>query len=363
MLTEELPFRGSAGSLHFQVLHTDPPSPRKLNESVPRDLETICLKCLEKDAAKRYQTAQELADELRRFQRGEPILSRPISRAERAWRWCRRHPMSAIAAGLLAVIAVASPIVAIRERLHSLESNKLLTDNGRLIQQLTGDRDELRRQLDVQSELRPFQEQARVSPSRSQFMRIAYDQYQPKVEQMLSAGTPDDRCLARLGLAILAKGALPTEQALPTLLKARDELESAAKNSADNRQLSAALASCYDSLGDLYGWSDQPTLARDYCQRAEIIWNRLAQTEPTLANYDALAENQFNIVRLKIDAGSSERALSRVADAKKPLSEQLDAFFPPSPKQLYETACALANCRPWLTQNQTVADPPATPTT
>lgn len=78
-----------------RVLHADPVTPRLLNPSVPRDLETICLKCLEKEPSRRYATAQELADELARFGAGEPIHARPLGPTGKAWRWCRRNPQVA----------------------------------------------------------------------------------------------------------------------------------------------------------------------------------------------------------------------------------------------------------------------------
>ncbi len=104
MLTGEKPFRGTSQMLLHQVLNEVPPNPRKLNDRVPRELETICLKCLEKAPEKRFASAQELADELQRYFNGEPIHSRPISRLERGWRWCRRKP---VVAGLTAAVAVS----------------------------------------------------------------------------------------------------------------------------------------------------------------------------------------------------------------------------------------------------------------
>ena len=98
-----------------QVIHDEPPSPRQLNSRVPRDLETICLKCLEKDPGKRYATAQQLSEELRRFLQGRPIQARRIPVIVRGWRWCKRNPMAATAVALLLLVAVVGPIVATRE--------------------------------------------------------------------------------------------------------------------------------------------------------------------------------------------------------------------------------------------------------
>ncbi|MGA2255892.1 MAG: serine/threonine-protein kinase [Thermoguttaceae bacterium] len=104
LLTGEVPFRGAQRMMVVQILQDEPPSPRKLQSRIPRDLETICLKCLEKDAVKRYQTSSEAAKELRRYLNGEPIRARPIGRIAHTWRWCKRNPsVAALAAGLLLV--------------------------------------------------------------------------------------------------------------------------------------------------------------------------------------------------------------------------------------------------------------------
>ncbi len=113
LLTGELPFRGSKVAIARQILYDEPRAPRRVNEKVPRDLETITLKCLEKSPSQRFTTAALLAQELRRFLHGEPILSRPITRTERAWRWCHRNPAiaslsAAVVVVLLTRIAVSS---------------------------------------------------------------------------------------------------------------------------------------------------------------------------------------------------------------------------------------------------------------
>ena len=100
LLTGRPPFRGDTvvETLHA-VLHQEPVAPHSLCPRLPSDLETICLKCLEKEPARRYATAEELAAEFGRLARGEPIQARAISAPEKLWRWCRRKP--AIAASLL----------------------------------------------------------------------------------------------------------------------------------------------------------------------------------------------------------------------------------------------------------------------
>jgi WD40 repeat protein/serine/threonine protein kinase len=120
LLTGEVPFRGNPANLLHQIVHEDPRSPRAINRNVPRDLETIALKCLEKDPARRYATAQAMADDLARFLRHEPIHARPVSRTERTWRWCRRNPrtagLSATVATLLLVVATVTTYSSFRSQ-------------------------------------------------------------------------------------------------------------------------------------------------------------------------------------------------------------------------------------------------------
>jgi WD40 repeat protein/Flp pilus assembly protein TadD len=149
LLTGRPPFEGeSAYDTLRRVATTEPIGPRALVGGLPRDMETICLKCLHKDARRRYADAQELARDLRRFLDGEPILARPTPAWERAIKWIKRRPGAAamIATGVVLLFAVAAAGVlynmeqrarAVREERHSAELGDALSESQRRLVRLT----------------------------------------------------------------------------------------------------------------------------------------------------------------------------------------------------------------------------------
>ncbi len=134
MLTGRPPFQSPDPiQTLMMVLSMDPIPPRRLQPGVPRDLETICLRCLEKTPKRRYPSAEELAEDLKRFVDGRPIHARPIRTWEKGLKWARRRPAAAglISLALLGVIALATGFLVIRGKNAELRDANVALDRSR----------------------------------------------------------------------------------------------------------------------------------------------------------------------------------------------------------------------------------------
>jgi serine/threonine protein kinase len=140
LLTGRPPFTGgTALSTVLQVLHNEPVSVTSLQPNVPRNLETICLKCLRKEPHKRYASALELTEDVQRFLRDEPIRARPVPLIEKLWRWVRRHPLPAglLAAGLLAPVAALIALSLLSTRLVRSSALESAAQQAELLEEAT----------------------------------------------------------------------------------------------------------------------------------------------------------------------------------------------------------------------------------
>jgi serine/threonine-protein kinase len=247
MLTGRPPFRGeTALETQRQVLEDEPAPPSRLNSKIPSDVETICLKCLQKVASRRYKSAQDLANDLRRFLNHEPILARRIGRTARVLRWIRRKPTTA------ALVATAAALVALAvggEMRQAERRAELRTGVRTAVDQAQS----LRRGFHFQ-EARALLEQARqrLDPAGPNDLRRQVDQEQADLKLV------EDLDTARLRAAVPVEGRFETAGAdsqyaeskyQETFAKARfggpgDDIEVAAarvRDSAMHVELVAAL--------------------------------------------------------------------------------------------------------------------------
>jgi serine/threonine protein kinase len=350
MLTGELPFRGSAQMQIHQRLTEDAPDPRKLNRHVPRDLATICLKCLEREPGRRYSTAAAVADELARFRRGEPIDARPISRPARLARWARRKPMVATTAALTIFLAIAGPIAALlierqRNRLEELvaEKDNLIDRRAAETGRAANEVSQLNSRLDAwEGRANPwaFWPPSRDEPPRKNLIANLRDHSAASLATPLRDGKfgPLERARGYLALALLSDAVSQADDSRRYYEKARDLLVELREQNPSRPEISRALAETYSQLARLAANKNREAAAEDLKRAAAIHKQLAAEHRGDSRHPIALLETELYSATIAGFA-SGQAHLARVAE----LNRALSGAWPSEPEAIYRLACYLTH--------------------
>jgi serine/threonine-protein kinase len=299
LLTGEHLFRGSVQMLLKQVIEDEPPSPRKFDARVPRDLETICLKCVQKEPASRYDTAQAVADELDRYLAGKPILARPVSRAERVVRWCRRNPLVAGSATMALVCLVFGLVAA---TIGYVRTSLALEESRQSLKQARDAVDELFTRVSEDALLN----QPGMQPLRRDLLRRARDYY----EKFLGQSTQDESLRDEMGLAyyrvgLIAEAIESPSKAMPSYEMARDIQSQLLDDEPADADRLKALGNTLNAIGHALHKQQQLAQALEAYTKAIDVRKRLAdQTPDGLESQRMLANTYMNIALVEKEKGN-----------------------------------------------------------
>jgi serine/threonine-protein kinase len=346
LLTGRAPFRSdSVTEVLRQVREQPPVPPSRLNPRTPRDLEIICLKCLEKDPARRYPSAAELAEDLRRFEAGETVRARPVGRPERLWRWCRREPALAalalaLVAGLLGVAtqwhrAEAHLKEALRQRgraeahlANSLEQRSRAEKNAR--KEVAASRRAQGRfdlamtvleNLETITKDSALLREPRLEGLRSRLLQTALDFYQKLQSSLEEDASPGARLQlfeAYLSVAHLTWELGRQGEALATYRRALALVEQIAAAAPADAEARSALARCHTRIGFTFRTMARPAEALRAYEQAREIQDSLVRDHPETARYREFLSwtlSQLGVIELEFGRPAEAIGLHRQAIA------------------------------------------------
>jgi serine/threonine-protein kinase len=322
LLTGRPPFRGETVLETLeQVKARDPDPPRRLNPRVDRDLETICLKCLQKDPRRRFASADELADDLDRYLRGEPVRARPIGVAARTWKWARRHPGVAALAGvscasaLTLAVVVAVYTVRLREAVSQADANAAEAKRRQVeaTRNYHAARDALHR---IVGRVRDHQgpDVPRLKELRKAILEDALAFYEAT---LAGQDEPDPEVRLDAALARAEVGGIEAElghddaarASLTRAVELLDSLPAEQRNGPDCRK---ALSHCYNHLADLAGRAGRDAEAEDFFRKSLAECEALARGDPANPDWqDSVAQCELNLGSFYQTRGRNEAALER----------------------------------------------------
>jgi tetratricopeptide (TPR) repeat protein len=321
LLTGRPPFVAETALDTLQlVLRQEPVPPTRLQPGVPRDLETICLKCLEKDPAKRYATAGGIADDLERFLKGEPIFARRAGPAARLLRWSRRRPAAA-ALVLVSVFASAALLAG-----SSWSSFLVRTERDRAEENFRLALKAVDGMLTEVGEV-DFAYEPRLDEKRRALLERALSLYQ----EFLARQADDRRLQLETAQAFRRVGDIErwlgdqgkAEDAYVQAIQLIDRLRTDQPSNPTYRRW---LAYCHDYLGEVHRVSSNPRLAEQAYRRALELTEALHREFPATVEFaQELARAQYNAGILYRETNrydEAERILSRSAGLLRSLSAQ-----------------------------------------
>ena len=293
LLTGRPPFQGTSVLDTLDMVRTrEPVPPSQLQPKTPRDLETICLKCLEKDAARRYPDVLALAEDLRKFRAGEPIVARPISDAERLGRWCLRNPRVALLSALVAALLVIGAAGSATAAMLFSQKNQALGKAKTLAEEKQAEAEQKQRVAVAAARAANTQNRSAVDSQVDLIILLERDlRHVPRLQGQREQHL--DKAVARL------------EAAARAMTDLRRDVEWAPEDEERNWK---SLARARQALGRLSLSRNQVSEAMTRLGQADEIIARLAAADPDDLNM------QVNLIHTQRELGDA--AMNRVGDSE-----------------------------------------------
>jgi serine/threonine-protein kinase len=333
LLTGRPPFQGeNAMDIMLLVLSEEPVPPSRLRPRLPADLETICLKCLYKESRKRYGSAEALADDLRRFLDGKPIVARPVGRLERLWRWCVRNP---VVAGLLAALflVIVGGFLAVTSQWLRAESQRELAEENERRADANRKRaeDNLREANTQRKRAEEAFRQAKravddyytrvsenkllgvpgMEPLRKDLLEAALKYYQDFVDQnRTDAKIRAELATAYFRLATITELIGSKPRAQEAYRRATDMFEQVVRDEPGNHLCRRRLVVCLNDFGLTLQENGQIDESRKMYSRSRLLGEKLLDDQPNdYSVHSALAKTYLNTAIVSDKEGRTQDAV------------------------------------------------------
>lgn len=331
-LAGEVPFRGVPHQIIHQIINDEPRSPRTLNDRVPRDLETVCLKAMAKEPHGRYASAREFADDLNRFQRGEPVRARPIGSLSKLWQLARRKPLAASLSVAFVVALLVGSITSTIFWRRAETSAALAATRGTEAERNFRQAREAVDKLYLKFYSAGLLDKPGLETVRGEVAREILKYYR----EFLREHANDARFRSEMIQAALRVGYLSSvtgdkQVALDGLDQGRQLLEAAVKDDPSDLAQRRELGTCNDQIGFMLQQLGRSNEAIPAHRRACDVYRGLIEAEPKVPLWRRLLGHGLgNLANGYSFGGHKSEALSAYVEAR----EQFEALLLLEPKNL-----------------------------